>query len=517
MQQQSNPLVEQLKRFALTEFNKDEVKQAVSQYRESKWPSVYVNAERHQPYTPHHEDERLWVESDVPRYLLARGGEGSGKSTAAIIKTLERLRRGMSGILVSPTLPHFTVSLWPEFRRWCPWDQAMPKHQKYQKPTWEPYKSQFQINFTNGAVLYCGGIDNPTSWEGPNVNFACFDEARRKDKPDALKVLDGRVRIPGPQQEPPQIWIATTPRKNWLYQYFGPLHCVCQECHTEYDWNPDGTTPTCPDCNSTSYTTEDPKAAFKLDALVIRMFTEDNEPNLEQGFSARRAQTLTPIEQRVYLEGAWEDAESAQPFLPNPQLWDNCQEKLPPLTPKEPLVVALDSAKGRTTEYSDCVALVGVTRHPDRDRHEDIAVRLIYKWQSAPGQQIDLQGTKGNPGLEPTLRDLCSKYNVIIVPYDPYQLNDMAVRLKRERVAWMFEFSQGARRSKADTDLLQLIVENRVVHSGNADLRSHITNADRKTSSEGSKLRIVKREESLKVDLAVALSMACHECLRLNI
>ncbi len=42
-------------------------------------------------------------------------------------------------------------------------------------------------------------------------------------------------------------------------------------------------------------------------------------------------------------------------------------------------------------------------------------------------------------------------------------------------------------------------------------------NADKKLSDDGRRMRIVKREEALKVDLAVCLSMASYECLRLNL
>jgi len=248
------------------------------------------------------------------------------------------------------------------------------------------------------------------------------------------------------------------------------------------------------------------------------LLTVENEPNLQEGFAEDRALTLTSTEARVLLEAEWEDTDTPERFLPNMLLWDKCQEDLPPLDPREPLVVALDAATGRTTSVSDCFGLLGVTRHPDPARHKDsIAVRYVQKWQARPGQKISFQGTESNPGPERVLRTLAEMYNLVMVPYDPSQLHDMAMRLSRERVAWMFEFPQGSRRVRADTDLLNLIVHRRVAHDGNRDLRDHVDNADRKLDAMGKKLRIVKREESLKVDLAVCLSQASHECLRLNL
>jgi hypothetical protein len=57
--------------------------------------------------------------------------------------------------------------------------------------------------------------------------------------------------------------------------------------------------------------------------------------------------------------------------------------------------------------------------------------------------------------------------------------------------------------------LWDLITQRRIAHDGNPDLRAHIDHADKKVSSEGRQIRIVKRAQSLKIDLAVMLSMGC--------
>ena len=56
-----------------------------------------------------------------------------------------------------------------------------------------------------------------------------------------------------------------------------------------------------------------------------------------------------------------------------------------------------------------------------------------------------------------------------------------------------------------------------MAHNGNIDLREHIGNAGRKMDVDGRRFRIVQRDPDLKIDLAVSLSMATYECLRLNI
>jgi hypothetical protein len=142
-------------------------------------------------YKAHTDEEMDLLRSDVPRHCLLKGGEGAGKSVFGIVKVLGRLRRGCDGALTSPDLEHFKKSLWPEFRRWCPWECVVEEHRRMEAETWEP-RSAFYILFraeTGGlARLDCGGMNEPEAWHGPNLNFWHLDEARRFKKPDALKV-----------------------------------------------------------------------------------------------------------------------------------------------------------------------------------------------------------------------------------------------------------------------------------------------------------------------------------------
>lgn len=514
-------LADQLKRY----FKPEEIAEVQAKYLDKGWPEEYINRDTNKPYKPHHLMEARFVLSDTPAIAAVLGGEGSGKTCSTIIKDLERLRRGCSGLMVSPDFEHFRRSIWPEFRRWCPWDRV-DERQRYRESTaWEPQKP-FTITFNSDvgtqATLMCGGCieTDLKSWEGPNVNFAHLDEMRRHKTPIAMKTLLGRVRIPGPNGEPPQLYLSTTPSKHWLYEYFGPLPCVCQDCHAEYAWELVlNTVPTCPSCGSTHYTTDDLWHDFKRKAAVVRLRTQENEENLYTGFAQDRALSLSEAEARVLLDAEWEDLTEAENFLPSMTLWDLCYSKdIPPLTDRDPIVLAIDAAKGRTASYSDCFAIVGVSRHWEPAlRRNTCVVRFVLTWQARPGQRIDFVGTPDNPGPELMIRDISHKYDVVQVAYDPYELHDFGMRLSRDRVAWLKEFSQLSDRTEADSDLLQLILSRRIVHDGNQTLRSHIANADRKVSDDGHKFRIVKRLDQLKVDAAVALSMACYRCLHLNI
>lgn len=195
----------------------------------------------------------------------------------------------------------------------------------------------------------------------------------------------------------------------------------------------------------------------------------------------------------------------AERFLPNMILWDACEEVLPPLHPREPMVLSIDA--GVT---NDTFALTGTTRHPDPKRFAtDVACRIAEKWEPERDQPIDFSKP------EARIRWLCEHYNVIALTYDPYQLHDMATRLQNDGVVWVIPFNQGTERLESDKQLLDLITQKRYAHDGNADLREHIDNADKKTDAETRKLRIVKRASPKKVDLAVSASMGAYKCLEL--
>ncbi len=70
----------------------------------------------------------------------------------------------------------------------------------------------------------------------------------------------------------------------------------------------------------------------------------------------------------------------------------------------------------------------------------------------------------------------------------------------------------------AYSQLRHLILRQRIAHNGNERLREHVMIAVIELDlRDESKLRIRKKSQDRKVDLLVALSMATHECLRLNI
>ena len=174
------------------------------------------------------------------------------------------------------------------------------------------------------------------------------------------------------------------------------------------------------------------------------------------------------------------------------------------------VVVSMDAGVS-----DDNFGLVATCRHPTNK--DDVMLLFSQKWQPRPGHKIDFVGTETSPGPELVLRRLIKEYNVVQVCYDPFQLHSMCTRLMKEGLAWFKAFNQGSDRLIADSQIRDLIRDRRLWHRGEVDMREHVQNADAKIDLEDTKIRIVKRSERLKIDLLVALSMAAHETLRLNL
>ncbi len=221
-------------------------------------------------------------------------------------------------------------------------------------------------------------------------------------------------------------------------------------------------------------------------------------------YYASESATQKPNQMSRLHGNKWVRAESS--FVPI-EWWDACLNPLPlKVGEKTPLVIGLDAAVS-----GDCFALVVVSRDPLNPKL-GIAVRACRVWTPPKGGKIDFVGP------EEAVKEFCKLYNVIECCYDPYQLYDMGTRLTKAGICWMNSFDQGNKRLEADKGLYDLILQKRIRHDGNPDLREHIANANAKQSTDtDSKMRIVKKAESRKIDLLVSLSMCSFECLRLNI
>lgn len=242
-------------------------------------------------------------------------------------------------------------------------------------------------------------------------------------------------------------------------------------------------------------------------------------PIAEQ-YYAEQALTLTPEEfERLHLN-YWATETSA--FIPI-EWWLACEDAtiLPLDNMKNtPIVIAADASVS-----GDCTALVGVSRNPGK--YQDVVLRFAYKWDPPRGGKLDYDNTPNQltgESLRDCLLRLIKQYNIIETAYDEWQLHYLMTEIKNEGLVWVRPFSQASARDVADKQLYDLIKTRRITYNPNDPnvmheaMRQHLQNAARKQrANEDTKLHIVKSAEASKIDLTVALSMACAECLRLDL
>lgn len=302
-------------------------------------------------------------------------------------------------------------------------------------------------------VLFRSG-DDPDRLRGPNLGWFYLDEAALMNA-DIWPIMIGRLR-----ERPGRAWATSTPRGfNWLYETF----------------HRDGS-----------------------DYSITRSSTRDNN-YLPDGFLRSLEQSYDTQWLAQEIEGEFLDLGSIDHFLPSIALWDACRDDLPPLDAHTPCILALDGA-----ESNDTFASLIVSAHPSDPAR--LAVRYVRPYVPVPGVPLDFDA------IEQDIRDLCRRYAVQQLAYDPFLLGQLIRRLTTgpHAIPTPAEpFPQGAPRLEADKGLYDLITQRRIAHDGDPDLRQHLANANRKVDQESRKLRIVKRTYVLKIDLAVALSFGC--------
>lgn len=240
----------------------------------------------------------------------------------------------------------------------------------------------------------------------------------------------------------------------------------------------------------------------------------DHEPRMlwqTPEYYAEQSLTLSSSEFDRIHRNMWVSAISS--FIDASQ-WEVLKKDLGPIRGNTPVVLGVDGAIS-----NDHAAIVGVTRDPDNN--DDVSIRFVYIFEPAKSGGI----IKISETVEPKIRELCETYNVVCCAYDKYQLEDMAQRLRKNNVVWMYDFSQQTERAISDKELYDSIINKTIwwdLHGDNLNkngdletLYKHITQAGAKT--DGGKLRLEKLSDKAKIDAAVATSMARKKCKQLSI
>jgi phage terminase large subunit-like protein len=156
-----------------------------------------------------------------------------------------------------------------------------------------------------------------------------------------------------------------------------------------------------------------------------------------------------------------------------------------------PVWVGVDASVKR-----DSTAIVACTWH---DNKAHLITHKIF--QPTPHDPLDFEAT-----IESTLLEMCKRFRVKEVRYDPYQMAAVAQRLLKRRVP-MVEYPQSVPNiTEASQNLYELIKAGNIIVYPDAPMRLAVQRA---VAIEGSRgWKISKEKSSHKIDVVVALGMA---------
>jgi phage terminase large subunit-like protein len=249
---------------------------------------------------------------------------------------------------------------------------------------------------------------------------------------------------------------------------------------------------------------------YRNQRLLVIWNTKPTTPWQTQEYYAQEAGDLLENEFNRVHKNQWGSSMSS--FVPA-EWYDACRvPALPAYEKLEPWVVALDAAIS-----GDCFGLVAVTR-----RGGITLLRHVRKWTPPKGGQIQFFAPKGTPPDEDEtpageLRRLAARHSIVKVCYDPFQLHSFCSQMREELIVFFEEFNQTNKRLVADKAFRDAIRERSFQHDGNLDLREHVLNANAQADTDTNKLRIVKRNDALKIDLAVCASMSSYEAEKMGL
>jgi phage terminase large subunit-like protein len=128
-----------------------------------------------------------------------------------------------------------------------------------------------------------------------------------------------------------------------------------------------------------------------------------------------------------------------------------------------------------------------------------IAVGLAQLWHS----DIAIDEIK----MASDINEWARKYHPHVICFDKYATQTIATKL--EQSGWRMQDVSGQAFYQACSDLADGLANNRIVHSGQADLVQHLNNCAAKTNDAG--WRIIRRKSAGDVTAAISLAMVVSE------
>jgi len=212
-------------------------------------------------YKPNSDAQRDFILDDEHEVVVGSGGQGAGKTHAAITKAIRYIRKypGAYGMFVAADYGRYQLGLKRIFDKLCP-PQLKPQiNNRHQT-----------ISLSNGCEIYWRSAVEPSSTRASELAFAVYDEAALNSPAEGFECYDtlqGRLRqgtremwvdtVHVPEDNPdvevlsveghrsfirvdyfPQMWLTTTPRVgSWFNQVFDsgtdPEICAIYQFQTE--------------------------------------------------------------------------------------------------------------------------------------------------------------------------------------------------------------------------------------------------------------------------------------------
>ncbi len=216
-----------------------------------------------------------------------------------------------------------------------------------------------------------------------------------------------------------------------------------------------------------------------------------------QGWLDQMKRSLRPNQYARLIENRWTSSQSA--FIDMAE-WDACVIDGMQPTERDPnlqVFVAVDASLKR-----DSTAIVAVATDGER-------VRLVTHriFQPSPDEPLDFEAT-----IEATLIELCTRFSVQAVRYDPWQMAAVAQRMIKRGVP-MEEFPQTTSNlTDSSSNLFELIKSCSLQVYADDAMRTSVSQAVAVETARG--WRIAKEKAKHKIDVVVALGMACHAAVK---
>ena len=205
--------------------------------------------------------------------------------------------------------------------------------------------------------------------------------------------------------------------------------------------------------------------------------------------------TLRPNQFLRMVENRWVSSEST--FI-DPAWWTACEQIDPAAhmllaDPTLPVFVGIDASVKR-----DSTAIVACAFD-----HASQRVRVVFHrvFQPSPNDPLDFEAT-----IEATVLELATRFQLVAVRYDPYQMVSSAQRLTAAGIP-MVEFPQTTPNlTEASSNLYELIKSANLIVYADAAIRLAIRRAIAIETARD--WRIAKEKQSHKIDVVIALAQA---------